>query len=493
MVALITFTALYLQLQVYPNHDVAWVLWGTREMLHGSTWGQDIIEPNPPLAWYLAMPAAWLSGALGTPIAATFQVLVACVAICSLCAFDNLTRHATGRHGFSDVLPTLIAALFLLVLPYRDFGQREHLMLIAALPYLALCAVRFGTGSKVSTATAVMIGFVAGLGFALKPYFLAVPLLVEILGVVISQQASSIFRLETITIGIVVAIYGIFVMTFTPEYVSEVVPLARAIYWSFDLPLTGLVTSISLQILAVLLVAVLSASVDEKLPLVFGVATLGFAVSYLFQQKGYSYHLLPVTAGSSIAVAAMISGSVISKSRRLATMFLLIVMLLNPVLLTLSWWRMSGPGGSAAIAQKRMIDVIDRYAGRGGFMVIAVHPRPAFPTALYTTAHHVSRTNSQWFLPAVAQLRNGRSGAVPNAKEIAEREAKEFVLHDLAQNPSLVILDTDAARHTVGPKEFDILAFYAEDPRFRDVWRHYREVEPKLGYRFFVRDRKSAP
>src|SRR3954470_22199696 len=52
--------ALWLQLRLYPNHDVAWVLGGAREMLHGAKYGRDIIEPNPPLAWYLSMPTTAL-------------------------------------------------------------------------------------------------------------------------------------------------------------------------------------------------------------------------------------------------------------------------------------------------------------------------------------------------------------------------------------------------------------------------------------------------
>ena len=66
-------------------------------------------------------------------------------------------------------------------------------------------------------------------------------------------------------------------------------------------------------------------------------------------------------------------------------------------------------------------------------------------------------------------------------------------MHDLAAKPNLVLIDKDAARHTVGAADFDILAFYQEDPAFRQIWRSYREIEPIAEYRQFVRVESTAP
>ena len=69
---------------------------------------------------------------------------------------------------------------------------------------------------------------------------------------------------------------------------------------------------------------------------------------------------------------------------------------------------------------------------------------------------------------------------------IADREARDFILHDLARRPGLVMIDTDSRRHTTGPSDFDFLAFYLEDPRFRRLWAGYREVKSLGQYRLFV-------
>ncbi len=71
-------------------------------------------------------------------------------------------------------------------------GQREQLVLIATLPYAALIAAR-RAGRQVAPALALVIGAAAALGFALKHYFLIVPLLLELWLVLASGEAGRRF------------------------------------------------------------------------------------------------------------------------------------------------------------------------------------------------------------------------------------------------------------------------------------------------------------
>ena len=68
---------LLLQANTYLNHDISWILYSTREVLHGAVFGRDIIAPNPPLAWYLNLPAVMLSDLTGLHAATALRILVA--------------------------------------------------------------------------------------------------------------------------------------------------------------------------------------------------------------------------------------------------------------------------------------------------------------------------------------------------------------------------------------------------------------------------------
>jgi hypothetical protein len=478
--------ALYLQLTTYPNHDVAWVLWGTRELLSGAKWGVDIIEPNPPLAWYLSMPSTLLAVWLGVPLDWTFKIAVAVAAAVSAIAFASI---ASSESRFRRAFLCAVSSACLLLLPGREFGQREHLAAIAVLPYLALAGRRAAGEHGVSARASISIGLAMGLGVALKPYFLAVPLLVEMIVQLTAATRPKLLRAENVASAGVVAIYSLFLILFGRQYLADVVPLANEIYWSFNRPMGPVMDDLYPGLTAVSAFAAYAIYKKDRPGLVLFAAFCGFALSYILQRKGYPYHLLPV----SIVVMVMLAhvstvGHRVVRGLALIVMFLFSLSVVQP---PLYWWGSNKPGGSRAAEIDGFRETIARHAANGRFLVVAVHPYPSFPTAIYTPAHYVSRTNSQWFLPAVVQIRQGVV-ARPDAARI-EGHAREFVMHDLAAKPGLVLIDKDAARHTVGAADFDILAFYLEDPAFREVWSAYREIEPIGEYRQFVRAESVAP
>lgn len=488
--AIIGALAIIAQLSVYPNHDVSWILWGAQKMLDGAEWGRDIIEPNPPLAWYLAMPSILLANSLGLSIVVSFQITVIAAAFVSIFAFGNLIADGTDTDRSIRCLPMIVAAIFLLLLPYRDFGQREHLMLIAVLPYLGLVALRCN-GGNASRSKALAIGVTAGLGLALKPYFLAVPFLVEITALVLVRRWSFVLRCETLAIAGTIGIYVLSIFVFNQNYLHDVVPLAQSIYWSFNIPWNAVIMQIAVPGCATIFSILISKRNNLVLPSIISASVLGFAVSCIIQSKGYTYHILPVSAGSAILLASILSLPRITIMSRLISWLFLGLMLLQGAAQTGKWLLLNAPQGNRTIETRKLIDQIEHHANHGRFLVVAVHPFPAFPTALYVNAKYVSRTNSQWFLPAVVQLR-GRGKDGRETLSAAERHAREFILYDLASLPDLVIIDTNSARHTVSARNFDFLAFYREDPRFRSAWRLYREIAPINQYRLFVRSAEDS-
>ena len=71
-------------------------------MLNGAVFGRDIIEPNPPLAWYISMPPVWVAGQLDWPIAETFRAYVFLLALASLGACHWIMRTRLGEIGATE-------------------------------------------------------------------------------------------------------------------------------------------------------------------------------------------------------------------------------------------------------------------------------------------------------------------------------------------------------------------------------------------------------
>ncbi|MCU0694331.1 MAG: hypothetical protein MUF54_23330, partial [Polyangiaceae bacterium] len=56
-----TFLGNRLQSGVHLNHDVSWIGHSARWLLQGRVFGIGVLDPNPPMAWFLSMPAAALA------------------------------------------------------------------------------------------------------------------------------------------------------------------------------------------------------------------------------------------------------------------------------------------------------------------------------------------------------------------------------------------------------------------------------------------------
>ena len=89
---------------------------------------------------------------------------------------------AEATSSYRIALVALVAGVEVLA-PGYEFGQRENILLIAVFPYL-FAAAAVASGFSLPRALSLGIGVLAGVGFALKPYFLILWLAIEFLVVV---------------------------------------------------------------------------------------------------------------------------------------------------------------------------------------------------------------------------------------------------------------------------------------------------------------------
>ena len=474
---------LWIQLRIYPNHDVAWVLWGAREMMHGAKYGVDIIEPNPPLAWYLSMPTDAIAEWLNVPLDQPFRIAVAllgAIAAASLVWLRPPTMSVSGA-----LIVAAVAEVGIVVVVGREFGQRDPLMMILVLPYLALAGRQLDGGPVPSAFARVAIGIVAGLGFALKPYFLAVPLLAELCLMTCGRRPRRLFRAENVSAAVVIAAYAAWILAFEQPYLRDVIPIVIPIYSAFHYPFLDVATPLALQILYVSAFVVLSFERKDGLGIILSASLCGFAISYLMQE-GYDYHFMPVRTVALLLAARFMADVQCSRTVRWGALGIAAALMFFWWLPFRGWWSIARPDGALYKQIELFNDSIARHARGRSFLVVAVRTYPSFPAGIYAPARYISRTNGQWFLPAVAQAR-----AEGHPSPSAERHAREFIMYDLRSKPALVLIDTDSRGHTRGPAHFDFLKFYEEDPKFRAVWRAYREVEPVASFRQFVRVKAS--
>jgi hypothetical protein len=440
--------------------DVSWQLWVAHQLNGGARLYRDIVEGNPPLWFWMGMPVDALAQLIHVRSDHVLLVTVGCCAALSLTATDRLLGDMpASRRG----LLLGYAALVIVVMPWLQFAQREHIALIGALPYAALIAARRDERQP-GRRFAFSVGVGAALVFALKHYFLLVPILLELWLIVGVGKRWRPFRPETIAVAAVGMVYAISFALLAPDYFSVTLPMLilaygatgaeRAIDLFQPAVLTGLAT-------LALLIAVPRALRSERTGFAAAlvVASVGFAGSYFIQAKGWSYHAVPLAGCAALALATSLTAE--QKPRFLT--------LAAPALLLLPLWS----GAQQAIRHEETSpDVLNGVAGlQAGDSVAFIGTDPAFgwPLTLQRSFRYPSRYSSFWMMRAV--VRNEAAGQ-PDLRlaEFGRRAVRETVADFRCDPPKRIIV----ARAT---GQFDILAFFTRDPEFADLLAHYRAVQ----------------
>lgn len=477
------------------NHDVAAVFDFSRRWLAGERLYVDLFDVNPPLIFMLnLLPAAIAAWTPVGPVAALVGCMVALAA--------GLWRLAEALRRGRDEGPVEAALLTaaipaLLLMSGTDFGQRESIMAMAAIPYALLVARRM-EGCPPARSLALCVAVVAALAFALKPHFLAVPLLVEGLVVLRRGWAPALRDPVPWTMAAVWAAYLALVALAFPAYAGHVLPLAFAHYDAIQGtgPWHLLVTEqmgTALLLLGVTLPIAMTRRAGALAQALACCAVGAFIVAWV-QGKGWSYHIVPVTLlglACALVVAARWADAALPAARARAAAPGLAAVLVFAASLHLVrggetpwrqiWFEREQVG--------QMASWLQREAMGARILLISPDIHPAHGAMLHAGARPVARMMSTWLLQGI--YRDCPPGPAPYRPAAAMDRAEAFVFQAFAEDLALRMPDVVlVSRHTnvrgCGGR-FDLLAYFTRNPVFAAQWARYRLAGEHAGYRLFLR------
>ena len=505
------------------GHDQMWFLLMARRLLGGAKpYGPEAFDSNPPLIIGLSAIPCTLATWLHLPATAIGKGLIVALGGClwvtclrmARALVPGLPRTAVWALGFAYIV--IFACL-----PARDFGQREHLLVLLCLPYLLAAAMAL-LGRPLTGWRATAVGIVAGLGFALKPHNLLVPVAVESL--ILWKVARSsprrtrpwrLLRPEALGLIGVCFLYLSAIRIFTPQYLTEVLPILRDTYWAIGgLTLRQLfLQAIQLHMLAALaiglyLVLQRSSTADPQLRAaaeVFLIAGFAATVAYYLQGTGWYYQQLP--ALSFFAVASWIELLPIVRTPGIRF----------PLRVPLAWLA----GGLAILAI-----VLTAYFS--GYSLsrpwefpsgLSPAPDPAFfknlaprtPVAILTTEVDLGiprvltdrlvwaqRTNDLWLMPAIL----GSEAPAPNDPKhhttrasLTQLDAMQhrWMVEDITRwHPQLILIqrcqDPAVLCQKLEGRHDNLLTWFQRDPAFRAIFAHYRYLRSSGPFDGYVPD-----
>lgn len=478
------------------GHDQLWLLLAAQRMAPGlNPYGPQVFESNPPLAIWLSALVVGFGAMLHVPVTVALKLLVSGVAAATGATCAKLVRRL--HPDWSSDRLWLLGIAFVLVfgaVPVRDFGQRDHILAMLVLPYLAGSALDLA-GRRQSPLARLLIAVVAAVGLALKPHQVLIAIAVE---VSFLMQRRRMRALEPAVFVASALAYLAAIRLFAPHYLSDVLPVLRETYWALGhLTFVQLVAQAGGLFVLLAAVVTLFRSWRKRSPLVLILlaAGVGATLAYTAQGTGWYYQQLPAISFLALAVTLQLFEFEwsICVPRWLPVPIAALTLLAFGLTAYFSDFQVTGSG----IQQVQSTPDPSFFANLRPGAAVATLTTSVDDTAPAAFRYHVTlaqRYPHLWMLPAILRNESGpQPGRVISAEKLADldRLQHRFMVEDLERwHPLLILVERcqDAAVHcqALEDRHDDLLAWFRRDPAFAAIFAHYRFVRSSGPYDAYV-------
>lgn len=454
-------------------HDIAWQLWIARHLNAGVGLYSWIMEVNPPLWFWMAQPIDLLASQTGLPALRLLLAMVLLLIGLGLVLTARLCRDYPRRQRAVLYCGMLLATVLITI---GDFAQREHLTLIAAIPY-ALLIARRAAGQHVSWQLALATALLATPMFALKHYFALIPILLECWLIWRLRRQWRPLHIETITLVLGALAYAAAILVFTPHYLSDMVPGLRLAYGDLRMSVrVFLLNPMTLLLAASLFYFWHFRRELQPVAQAMLLVAAAFLIAYILQAKGWTYQFTPIMAALFLAQLLHLAQRpvlpALRRAERATAILVAGLALWSPLAL--------GPyRNEFAPIYDRLLD--ETRPGMTAVMLTTKASR-MWPMVDDTGLKWPSRYYHFWMMQAAAnRLAAGQQldGALGNYLAQVRLDTVE----DFTCNPPDFLIDDGASVDNV---DFGMLAFFRAEPRFEALMTAYaedRQLGPFTVYR----------
>ena len=451
------------------NADSAWLLVAAERWLDGVRPYVALGETNPPLVVWLHTVPVMLARVMGVSSETGFVLTIWALSLWSMVC---LWRQWPSRW-------VVLMAYALGPMAVQVYGQREHLLLLLAAPFmLSLLPWRVPR---------LMLAVPAAVGLCLKPYFLLWPVAWLLLRLFRQRQWRAAFNVPVLLLGVLIAAYALYLFVIDRNYVETVLPDLLRYYDAFIAP--GVLQKIAMlgALFMLPLVFYMGVVPAHRWGMAVSLVSGGAALLMLWlQQKGWANHWYPFLV--AMLVANMVTAVQAARDReRFVFKLVMILAAINAVVLL----GLNGAGMLRMVQHEwpphaqQQVALLDNQKGKT-FYTLSFDMNAAFPSSLQAGKRLVGQYPHQWFLAKM--VRDRRTLALPQSTD----EAHYFcvVVDDfVTAKPELVVVTKrDNYYHpTGGTFAFDFIAYYSQDPVFKRAWKRYQPVGVVGPYHYYRR------
>jgi len=448
------------------NVDVSWWLIVCERMLDGQRLYVDILETNPPMAGSVYMLGVVVARAIDARPEVVTNALIFLLIAGSLALTWRALRFSALRECAGGAAAVWATAM-LTILPMYDFGQREHLALVVMLPSLAVYILR-ANRERVAPSAILIAGLCAATTMNFKPYFVFGVGFCILTAAVQARDWRVLFAPENWIAAALVVIHAVCIVAFYPEYFTLIYPLVRDVDLLLKVPFLFilLTSATTLWLLAIMVVLVLQRQrrkIDTA-AVVMMAGSLGFAVAFFVQGKGWGYHAYPMVAlgllAAGWAIAASRDEQAVSRRLRYGAMLVAALTFANACF----WF-------NASVDMRQVQEEVTLIGPRPKILMLSAAAVIGHPMVRELGGTWVSRQEAFWVREVVRRAL--KDGTIDQAT--ADRLAG-YVAHERAgliedfrkQPPDVVVIDNQNS---------DWGSWAAADPELSALLKPYVSVK----------------
>ncbi len=470
--------ALAVQFMGWMNGDNGWLLHVAERVVAGEKLGRQVIESNPPLIIYIMEIPVLMGNLLHVNPIYMFAIFIALLGLASLLlAFFTLENKAMQ-------VPLIFALFFL---PGISFGEREHIFIILILPYF----VSLWSGRKYPWWFVIIAGLMAGIGIALKPFFVMVWAVLVLVKMAMDRRFFSFFNLQNIVIGVVIAGYVAYLMLFEKVYVNEVFPLLVRYYGGFN----GKVSEVYKQSLQLAILCQIAFWIvfikDRKLltrPIYFAnFANLAGVLLIILQSKTWINYFYPPNFFGFISnslLTIVLFDNLRPLWNKVASFISSFILMIFVTLAISTSMKISLRINEED--NQNMVELLNKYAAGKNVYMLTFNLGTMFPAVLYTHAEYHGRYAHFWSLPGMYE-----GGEIKDEELVYHQPGQRLddetrliaqVIGDIERYPPeiIVVMDSKYYSRSIGNYKFDFIKYFSIEPEFAEIWTHYKKVK-KIG------------
>ncbi len=475
---------LYVQINGLVFHDLLWSFEIAKRLIAGKSYLHDYFETNPPLLYYLHALLTLSANKLHQPIIVVFCSFISLCLLGSLWLSNQLLKVMFVNAPHLRLFIIVSQAFLVTVLLNVDYGQKEMIMVLLSFPYF-WCAALLMKGLRPSRKMSLLIGVLAGLGFAFKPpYFYCAPALTELYLLFYLRQWRLLLRVECLLICAIFLLYLSIGYAFSPSYFNDVFPIILKSYANQSfISLSSLLRKDHMIFFASLCLLVpwvrrlkpkKHSSLTPQIDLWF-IVSIGFALCFVVQHKGWHYQSLPLFA-SSVICASLCFWQTYQRFQedsvaKILTAYIALTLTccfgLYPVWLTVEMKMQCHWHGRCDFVKS--IDEISKLSPKKDFYMFSTQMESSY-FIYYGGLKLNSRFAALWPLPAAFNRHN------PNQAMI-NKQLQAYIVEDFQRfKPSMVLVGEHNTSY-VNHKQFNYLDYMQTNAKFKELWKQYYHKE----------------